>query len=260
MASMARPPGPPAQGGTRRSIPCATRPAGSSRWARSAAIRWRSCSSTPTATRSARWRAGRWRRRSAPSPPRAAGACRGQREPAGYPRAASRRAFGPGAWPRGPVALADGRARSLGPCGGPTATTCPAPVNGDIPHTEALYLVDRRGDERSGYLYPFNQGFVTHDLRVLGPRARASRERHRDRRPPTVLARARRSPAWRDYLTLTKPRIMSLLVLTSVCAMVAAARGPRRRSSRSSRSCSGERSPAAARARSTTCSTATSTG
>ena len=31
--------------------------------------------------------------------------------------------------------------------------------------------------------------------------------------------------AWRDYVTLTKPRIMSLLVLTAVCAMVAAARG-----------------------------------
>jgi heme o synthase len=37
------------------------------------------------------------------------------------------------------------------------------------------------------------------------------------------------SPAWaavaRDYVTLTKPRIMSLLVLTSVCAMLAAAGG-----------------------------------
>lgn len=34
------------------------------------------------------------------------------------------------------------------------------------------------------------------------------------------------SPAlWRDYVTLTKPRIMSLLVLTSVCSMVAAAGG-----------------------------------
>ena len=32
-------------------------------------------------------------------------------------------------------------------------------------------------------------------------------------------------PAWRDYVTLTKPRIMSLLVLTAVCAMVAAAGG-----------------------------------
>ncbi len=30
---------------------------------------------------------------------------------------------------------------------------------------------------------------------------------------------------WRDYVTLTKPRIMSLLVLTSVCAMIAAADG-----------------------------------
>jgi protoheme IX farnesyltransferase len=30
---------------------------------------------------------------------------------------------------------------------------------------------------------------------------------------------------WRDYVTLTKPRIMSLLVLTSVCAMIAASGG-----------------------------------
>jgi protoheme IX farnesyltransferase len=30
---------------------------------------------------------------------------------------------------------------------------------------------------------------------------------------------------WRDYVTLTKPRIMSLLVLSSVCAMIAAAGG-----------------------------------
>ena len=42
--------------------------------------------------------------------------------------------------------------------------------------------------------------------------------RRRRRRP-------RRRPRWRDYVTLTKPRIMSLLVLTSVCAMVAAAGG-----------------------------------
>lgn len=46
-------------------------------------------------------------------------------------------------------------------------------VNGDIPHTEALILIDRRGDERSGYLYPFGQQFVTHDLRVLGRSGRA---------------------------------------------------------------------------------------
>jgi heme o synthase len=37
--------------------------------------------------------------------------------------------------------------------------------------------------------------------------------------PRSVLA------GWRDYVTLTKPRIMSLLVLTAVCAMVAAAGG-----------------------------------
>ncbi len=35
----------------------------------------------------------------------------------------------------------------------------------------------------------------------------------------------RRSATWRDYVTLTKPRIMSLLVLTAVCAMLAAAHG-----------------------------------
>jgi cytochrome oxidase Cu insertion factor (SCO1/SenC/PrrC family) len=40
--------------------------------------------------------------------------------------------------------------------------------DGDIPHTEALILIDRRGYERSGYLYPFGQRFVTHDLTVLG--------------------------------------------------------------------------------------------
>jgi heme o synthase len=33
------------------------------------------------------------------------------------------------------------------------------------------------------------------------------------------------SASWRDYASLTKPRIMSLLVLTAVCAMVAAAGG-----------------------------------
>ena len=41
---------------------------------------------------------------------------------------------------------------------------------------------------------------------------------------PPAIAHARPGVA-RDYLTLTKPRIMSLLVLTSVCAMLAAAGG-----------------------------------
>ena len=44
----------------------------------------------------------------------------------------------------------------------------PHPVNGDIEHTEALYLVDRRGYMRSGYMYPFLSGYVTNDLRTLG--------------------------------------------------------------------------------------------
>jgi protoheme IX farnesyltransferase len=40
-----------------------------------------------------------------------------------------------------------------------------------------------------------------------------------------LAAPAARIASWRDYVTLTKPRIMSLLVLTAVCAMVAAAHG-----------------------------------
>ena len=39
------------------------------------------------------------------------------------------------------------------------------------------------------------------------------------------VIRAAAPASWRDYVTLTKPRIMSLLVLTAVCAMVAAAGG-----------------------------------
>ncbi len=48
------------------------------------------------------------------------------------------------------------------------------PEKGDITHTEALYLLDRRGDERSGYLYPYIPVRVAHDMRVLGS-ARTSR-------------------------------------------------------------------------------------
>ena len=43
--------------------------------------------------------------------------------------------------------------------------------------------------------------------------------------PGAPVVRGARAVPWRDYVTLTKPRIMSLLVLTAVCAMVAAAGG-----------------------------------
>jgi cytochrome oxidase Cu insertion factor (SCO1/SenC/PrrC family) len=43
----------------------------------------------------------------------------------------------------------------------------PHPVDGDIEHTEALYLVDRRGYERSAYLYPFLRRYVSSDLHTL---------------------------------------------------------------------------------------------
>ena len=45
-------------------------------------------------------------------------------------------------------------------------------------------------------------------------------------RGPRVLAAPRAAlGAWRDYVTLNKPRIMSLLLLTAMCAMVAGAGG-----------------------------------
>ena len=64
---------------------------------------------------------------------------------------------------------------------------------------------------------------------------------------------------WRDYVTLTKPRIMTLLLLTGFCGMVAGAHGLPR-GTWPSAPWSGSRWRAAARARSTTSSTATSTG
>jgi protoheme IX farnesyltransferase len=42
---------------------------------------------------------------------------------------------------------------------------------------------------------------------------------------PVAVPARRAGSVWRDYVTLTKPRIMSLLVLSSVCAMIAAAHG-----------------------------------
>ena len=44
------------------------------------------------------------------------------------------------------------------------------PVNGDISHTEALYLLDRRGYERAGYLWPFASRFATYDMHALATR------------------------------------------------------------------------------------------
>jgi cytochrome oxidase Cu insertion factor (SCO1/SenC/PrrC family) len=44
-------------------------------------------------------------------------------------------------------------------------------TRGDVVHTLVLYLVDRRGDERTAYLFPFVPAFVQGDL------ARLARER-----------------------------------------------------------------------------------
>jgi cytochrome oxidase Cu insertion factor (SCO1/SenC/PrrC family) len=41
------------------------------------------------------------------------------------------------------------------------------PKSNDIVHSLALYLIDRRGDERTAYLFPFLPGFVQGDLARL---------------------------------------------------------------------------------------------
>lgn len=46
-------------------------------------------------------------------------------------------------------------------------------TSGDIVHSDAIYLVDRSGFERAGYIYPFLPGSVAHDLRVLARRGSA---------------------------------------------------------------------------------------
>jgi protein SCO1 len=40
-------------------------------------------------------------------------------------------------------------------------------TTGDVVHSDAIYLVDRRGYERAGYLFPFEPGLVRHDLGVI---------------------------------------------------------------------------------------------
>ena len=41
------------------------------------------------------------------------------------------------------------------------------PKSNDVVHSLALYLIDRRGYERTAYLFPFLQGFVQRDLGLL---------------------------------------------------------------------------------------------
>jgi protein SCO1 len=42
------------------------------------------------------------------------------------------------------------------------------PTKGDITHTEAAYLVDRNGDERALFLWPFNASDILRTSRTLG--------------------------------------------------------------------------------------------
>ena len=65
------------------------------------------------------------------------------------------------------MALADGTAPALARVWAAYRIAVQIPAHGDIVHTEALYLLDRHGDERSGYLYPFMPQFVRGDLALL---------------------------------------------------------------------------------------------
>ncbi len=42
------------------------------------------------------------------------------------------------------------------------------PVSGDIIHSTAVYVIDRAGYERAGFLMPFVPGLLTDDFRMLG--------------------------------------------------------------------------------------------
>ena len=114
------------------------------------------------------------RRRALAAGGRAPGARGGQREPAQDTPASDAAAAKRGASPRWRLALADGHAAAAPPGLERVPHLVGKPVDGDIPHTEALYLIDSHGYERSGYLYPFAPGFVTHDLTALAPRPRGA--------------------------------------------------------------------------------------
>jgi protein SCO1/2 len=43
-----------------------------------------------------------------------------------------------------------------------------AATSGDVVHSTAVYLIDRHGDERAGFLLPFVPALVADDLRILG--------------------------------------------------------------------------------------------
>ena len=45
------------------------------------------------------------------------------------------------------------------------------PLSGDIVHSTAVYLLDKHGYERAGFLMPFVPALVADDLRVLGAEA-----------------------------------------------------------------------------------------
>ncbi len=109
----------------------------------------------PTARRSARSTGAPWRAAERRCPRRSArswswsASTRSTRRPA----RARPSALGPGAARR--LALAAGHPRRSWPGLERVPHLRATPMDGDISHTEALYLIDRRGYERSGYLYPF---------------------------------------------------------------------------------------------------------
>ena len=115
----------------------------------------------------------------------------------------------------------------------------PAAAAGD---GAALALVPARARDAGGAA-PLHVALAVLALAATRRRGRAAR---------TAASRSPSGP-WRDYVTLTKPRIMSLLLLTGAAGMFVGAGGvPAARRPRGD-AASGSRSRAAARARSTTC-------
>ena len=88
--------------------------------------------------------------------------------------------------------------------------------------------------------------------RSTSPRPARRSPRRSSRSSSRSAASRSRSVPWRDYVTLTKPRIMSLLLLTGAAGMFVGAEGWPGRLGVPRRRWSGSRSPAAARAPSTT--------
>ena len=265
-----RPRGRPGRGRRRRSRRCATRPGAASRSARCAAARSRSSSSTHTASQECplAGRALAAAERALPAAQRpvlVVVSVNPQDTPASV-RAAVR------SWGlagRGAVALADGqRTRSWRRCGARTTSSSSPTATATSPTPRRCTCSTAAATSARATCSRICRAFVTHDMRTLagadGRRACLSCRGTAGRglaADGAALARRRARPA-----TLARLRDADQAADHVAAGADRGVRDGGRRRRRRRRRCrwrrwsSAARSPAAARARSTTCSTATSTG